>query len=124
MLVVTGFAVAACNMATPTSDTQQQAVPPSQGIAGEWRLQAEDSLSWCRFVIDPSDTGKGRAADYGCIDLDGFAGFVRRWEREDGQIVFYSATNDGPVARVRRDGPDILRGNLVPSGRKIVMTRR
>ena len=122
-IVLVGLALAACDPALLEYDPPQTVTQPSSGIAGEWRLYAEDRPRSCRFVIDPGSKGQGRAKDYGCTGIDGFAGFIRRWEREDGQIYFFSRTRDGPVARVRRADRDTLRGRLIPSGRRIVLTR-
>jgi len=107
----------------PVTEDPATDVSQPRGIVGEWRLEGSDSLSWCRFVVDPGDGG-GRATDFGCIDLDGFAGFIRRWEREDGRILFFSLTRDGPVAIVRQVDRNTFRGRLIPSGREIEMTRR
>ncbi|MEO1102234.1 MAG: hypothetical protein AAFW98_00645 [Pseudomonadota bacterium] len=112
----------ACTTTTPTTPVSDE--PQRRGIAGEWTLKADDSILSCRFVIDPGGgRGEGRATDFGCIDLDGFAGFIRRWERRDGRILFYRFAQDRPVARVRLVGRNELRGRLVPSGREITLTR-
>lgn len=113
-----------------TSGAPQEAQPVSaseqrRGIAGEWRMQADDTITTCRLVIGPGGgRGQGSADEFGCIGSNAFEGFLRRWERDGNRIVFYSFGADGPVARVRRVSADEFRGRFIPSGRTFTLKRR
>ncbi|MCV0424082.1 MAG: hypothetical protein K5905_01285 [Roseibium sp.] len=98
--------------------------PVARGIVGEWNFKATDSVLSCRIKVSGSDDDQeGNATDYGCIGLDNFF-MVRRWKRERGTIEFYRFAYDTPVASVYRVNRDEFRGELLPSGREIVLTRR
>lgn len=96
-----------------------------RGIAGEWRMQADDTITTCRLVIGAGGgRGQGNAEAFGCIGSNAFEGFLRRWERDDGRILFYAFGADGPVASVRRVSANEFRGRFIPSGRTFTLKRR
>ena len=126
LILVSSF-LAACN----TTSTSPDRSPPGQdtpaearGIVGEWNFKATDSVLSCRVKVSGQNSDReGNATDFGCIGLDDFF-MIRRWKRERGTIEFYRLADDKPVASLYRVSRDEFRGELLPSGREAVLTRR
>lgn len=120
--------LAACNTTStgpgvsPSPRDQDQ--PVEYGIVGEWNFKATDSVLSCRIKVSGNnDDQEGNATDYGCIGMDDFF-MIRRWKRDRGTIEFFRLADDKPVASVYRVNRDEFRGELLPKGREIVLTRR
>ncbi|WP_422383027.1 hypothetical protein [Roseibium album] len=95
-----------------------------RGIPGEWNLKETDSVLSCRVKVSGKKQDReGRATGFGCIGLDNFL-MVDRWTREKGRVEFFRFADDRPVARVYRVSRDEFQGELLPSGREIVLKRR
>lgn len=127
-LIAVSCMLAACN-ATSTSPGDAPSGsdgPPAaeRGIVGEWNFKATDSVLSCRLKISgKNDNREGNATGFGCIGLDEFL-MVNKWKRERGTVEFFRLGDDRPVAAVYRVSRDAFRGELLPSGRDVVMTRR
>ncbi|MES0882854.1 AprI/Inh family metalloprotease inhibitor [Roseibium sp. SCP14] len=127
-VTLTLLLLAACNTTStspgvaPSPGDQDR--PVEFGIVGEWNLKATDSVLSCRIKVSGNNDDKeGNATDFGCIGLDNFF-MIRRWKRDRGTIEFFRLADDTPVASVYRVNRDEFRGELLPSGREIVLTRR
>lgn len=120
--------LAACNTTStsPGGAPLGSDAPPAveRGIVGEWNFKATDSVLSCRLKVSgKNDNREGTATGFGCIGLDEFL-MVNKWKRERGTVEFFRLGDDRPVAAVYRVSRDEFRGELLPSGREVVMTRR
>lgn len=127
-LISSSLLLAACNTSSTGSGIpsapDSDAPTVERGIVGEWNLKETDSVLSCRVKVSGKNQDReGRATGYGCIGLDNFL-MVDRWKREKGRVEFYSFAYDGPVASVYRVSRDEFQGELLPSGRDIIMKRR
>jgi len=127
-LILISCMLAACNTTStspgdaPSNSDGTPAV--ERGIVGEWNFKATDSVLSCRLKVSgKNDNREGSATGFGCIGLDEFL-MVNRWKRERGTVEFFRLGDDRPVAAVYRVSKDEFRGELLPSGREVVLTRR
>lgn len=127
-LISSSLLLAACNTSSTGSGTpsvpDKDTPAVERGIPGEWNLKAMDSVLSCRVKVSGKKQDReGRATVFGCIGLDNFL-MVDRWKREKGRVEFFRFADDRPVARVYRVSRDEFQGELLPSGREIVLKRR
>lgn len=127
-LIFVSSMLAACNTTSTSpggSPSGSDGTPAGErGIVGEWNFKATDSVLSCRLKVSgKNDNREGNATGFGCIGFDEFL-MVNKWKRERGTVEFFRLGDDRPVAAVYRVSRDEFRGELLPSGREVVMTRR